>query len=108
MCIYFMVVAFYRGSCSDPTHQTAYGATRGFFLQEDLTNKELWQGKVRGSSASLVLASDTRGMQDRCDIILGQQNNSPSDCTHVPPVVHTGVISLAAHGVTEQNAAPSS
>lgn len=106
VCIYFTVLMFYSGSCTDSVSQTSYWATRGF-LQKDLTNKELWQGKMRCSLASLVLASDMRDKQDRCKIILGQQNTSPSNCMYVPLVAHTGMISLGAHRATEQNTAPS-
>jgi len=46
-------------------------------------------------------------MQDGCKIILGQQNNSPSDCTYVPLLPHTGMISATSQRITEQNTAPS-
>lgn len=68
-CIYFTVLMFYSGSCTDSVLQTSYWATQGF-LQKDLTNKELWNGKVKCSLASLVLACDMWDMQARCKIIL--------------------------------------
>lgn len=67
-CIYFTVLMFYSGSCTDSVLQTSYWATQGL-LQKDLTNKELWHGKVKCSLASLVPACDMWDMQARCKII---------------------------------------